>query len=232
MPFLSKVSIALLLGVALTLLGCGGSSNNPNPNSDPNPNNLTQPQAQQLEGEAFAEVGTALADALSGSPLTTSRAKILAALPKNNQVVPTPAGITCNPSGTSCTVSFTYQCPDGGSIAVSGTATENSPTSASVTITETPASCSDGTLVINGNPDMTIGAQVNDNGTTTTVDVTIGGDISFSPVKTGQFPTGSCTSNLSISASVSDSTGAATCSVGGSLCGFSVSGSCPSGTVL
>ena len=230
MPLLSKVSIALLLGIALTLIGCGGSSNNPNPN----PNNLTKAQGQQLGSEAYADIGTALADALASSPLplTSGRGNILAALRKSNQVVPAPKEITCNSSNTSCTVSYTYQCPHGGSIAVSGSLTENSSTSASGTITETPASCSDGTLVINGDPDVTIGIQGNDNGTTTTVNVKIGGGVSFSPVQTGQFPTGSCTSNLTASGSVNDSTGALTCSIGGSICGHAINASCPPGSVL
>jgi hypothetical protein len=230
MPLLSKVSIALLLGIALTLIGCGGSSNNPIAN--PNPNNLTQAQAQRLGGEAYADVDTALADALAGSPITNARRNILAALRKNNQVVSASTAITCNSSDTSCTVSYTYQCPDGGSIAVAGSLTETSSTSASGTITETPASCSDGTLVINGDPDVTMGIQGNDNGTTTTVNVTIGGGVSFSPVQTGQFPTGSCTSNLTASASVNDNTGALTCSVGGSICGYAINVSCPPGSVL
>lgn len=224
MRLLSIVS-ALLPGIALTLIGCGGSSNALNPN----PNNLTAAQAQQLGNEAYTDLGTALADALGGSPLASSRAKILAALPKKNQAVSASA-TTCNSSDTNCTVSFTYQCPDGGSVAVSGMFTVTGLTSASGNITETPTNCSDGTLVLNG--DVMIDAQANNNGTTTMVNVTIGGDISFSPVQTGQFPSGSCTSNLNITASVDDSTGALTCSIGGSICGQPLNQSCPSGAVL
>ena len=224
MPLLSKVSIALLLGIALTLIGCGGSSKNSNPN------NLTQTQAQQLGSEAYAVVGAALADAIAGSPLTSGRLNILGAFRMSNQVAPAPMQTTC--SGTSCTIASTYQCPNGGSIAVSGSLTENSSTSASGTITEKPASCSDGTLVINGDPDVTIGIKGSDNGTTTTLNATIGGGVKFSPVQTGQFPTGSCTTNLNISGSVNDSTGALTCSVSGSICGHAFNESCPNGAVL
>ena len=227
MRLLSRVSIALLLGIALTLIGCsGGSGSTPNPN----PNNLTPAQAQQLGNEAFADLGTALANALAGSPFANARA--LAALRTHNEAVSASSGITCNSSDTSCTVSFTYQCPDGGSVAVSGSVTANSPTSASGTITETPTNCSDGTLVINGDPDVMIGAQGNNNGTTTMVNITLDGGLSFSPVQTGQFPTGSCTSNLSASVSVNDNTGAVTCSVSGSICGQAINQSCPSGAVL
>jgi len=228
MALLSKVSIALLLGIAPTLVGCGGSSSTLNPN----PNNLTSAQAQQLGTEVFADVSTALEGALSGLPLANDRAKIFAALRKQNQAVPASAQTTCNSSDTSCTVSFTFECPDGGSIAVSGSLTENSSTSASGTITATPTSCSDGILVFNGDPDVMIGIQGNDNGTTTTVNITIGGGVSFSPVQMGQFPTGSCTSNLNVSASVNDTTRALTCSVGGSICGQAFNESCPNGEVL
>lgn len=126
MRLLSMAS-ALLLGIVLTLMGCGGSSSTFNPN----PNNLTPAQAQQLGNEAYVDVGTALADALGGSPLTNDRTKILAALRKNNQAVSASAQTTCNSSDTSCIVSFNYGCPDGGSIALSGSFTENDLTSAS-----------------------------------------------------------------------------------------------------
>ena len=228
MPLLSKVSIALLLGISLTLIGCGGSGSALNPN--PNPNNLTPAQAQQLGNEASVDVGSALADALGGSPLANDRTKILGALRRDNQAVSASAQTTC--SGTSCTVSYTYQCPDGGSIAVSGSVTASDLTSANGTITETPTNCSDGTLVINGDPDVMIDIQANNNGTTTTVNITIDGGISFSPVQAGQFPTGTCTSNLNISASAQDNTGALACSVGGSICGQAVSASCPIGGLL
>jgi len=225
MRSLSRVSIALILGIALTLIGCGGGSGS-TPN--PNPNNLTQAQAQQLGNEAYVDLGTALSDALGGSPFATARA--LTALRKNNQAVSASAQTVC--SGISCTVSYTYDCPDGGSIVVSGSFTANGSTSASGTITETPTNCSDGTLVINGDPDVMIGAQGNNNGTTTMVNITLDGGLSFSPVQTGQFPTGSCTSNLSASVSVNDNTGAVTCSVSGSICGQAINQSCPSGAVL
>ena len=121
MRLLSRVSIALLLGIALTLIGCSGGSGSA---LNPNPNNLTSAQAQQLGTEVFADVSTALEGALSGLPLANDRAKIFAALRKQNQAVPASAQTTCNSSDTSCTVSFTFECPDGGSIAVSGSLTE------------------------------------------------------------------------------------------------------------
>jgi len=126
----------------------------------------------------------------------------------------------CN--GSNCAVSGSYNCPDGGSILVSGNFS-GSGTSASGTFTETPSSCSDGTLVINGNPDVTVAVQGNDNGVTTTVNLTIGGGVSFSPVQAGQFPTGSCSFNVTASVSVNDSSGSVTSSsISGSICGQTI----------
>lgn len=203
----------MVLGI---LAGCGGG------NANFNASHLTKAQAQQLGTAVSTDVNNALASALGNSavPLDiSSRDHMLLALHRNGQAaaVPKPQDVTC--SGTGCTVSGTFTCPDGGSIAVSGNFTASG-TSASGTITATPSNCSDGTLVINGNPDVTVGVQGNNNGVTTTVNVMIGGGVNFSPVQAGQFPTGSCTLNVAASVSVNDSSGSVTSSsISGSVCG-------------
>jgi hypothetical protein len=74
---------------------------------------------------------------------------------------------------------------------------------------------------------MTVAAQFNDNGTTTTLNLTLGGGISFAPVQAGQFPAGNCNSNVTANVSISDSSGSLTsCSVSGSICGQNLSGNC------
>ena len=214
--WLSAPVSLMILGI---LAGCGSG------NGNPNPSNLTKAQAQQLGSAVSADVSKALASALGNAavPLDiSSRDHMLVALHRNSQAdtIPKPENVTCN--GASCTVSGTYTCPDGGSIAVSGnfTATNNS---ASGTITGTPSNCSDGTLVINGNPDVTVAVQGNNNGVTTTVNATIGGGVKFSPVQAGQFPTGSCALNVAASASVNDSSGSVTSSsISGSVCGQTI----------
>ncbi|HET6931774.1 MAG TPA: hypothetical protein VFI45_15715 [Candidatus Acidoferrum sp.] len=210
------LSAPLSLMVLGILAGCGGG------NGNFNASNLTKVQAQQLGSAVSADASKALASALGSAavPLDiSSRDHMLGALHKNSQAdtVPKPEDVTCN--GTSCTVSGTYSCPDGGSIAVSGNFSASS-NSVSGTITETPSKCSDGALVINGDPDVTVGVQGNDNGITTTVNVLIGGGVKFSPVQAGQFPTGSCTLNVAASFSVNDSSGSVTSnSISGSVCG-------------
>ena len=205
----------MVLGI---LAGCGGG------NANLNASKLTQAQAQQLGTAVSTDVSNALASALGNVavPLDiSSRNHMLLALHRNSQaaIVPKPETVTC--SGTSCTVSGTFTCPDGGSIAVSGNFSASG-NSASGTITATPSSCSDGTLVINGNPDVTADVQGNNNGVTTTVNVTIGGGVSFAPVQAGQFPTGSCTLNVTATVSVNDSSGSVTSSISGSVCGQTI----------
>jgi len=203
----------MVLGI---LAGCGGG------NANFNASHLTKAQAQQLGTAVSTDVSNALASAL-GSPAVPldirSRDNMLLALHGNSQAatVPMPQTVTCTPTG--CTVSGTFTCPDGGSIAVMGNFTASG-NSISATLTATPSNCSDGTLVINGNPDVTAGVQANNNGVTTTVNVMIGGGVSFAPVQPGQFPTGSCMLNVTATISVNDSNGTVTSSsISGSVCG-------------
>ena len=210
-------SIAVTLIVVGTLAGCAGGGN-----GSSNAINLTQAQARQVGTTVSNDVSKALASAV-GNPAVpldiTTRNNMLVALQRNNgqaNAVSTPEDVTCN--GSNCTVSGTYNCPDGGSIMVSGNFS-GSGTSANGTFAETPSNCSDGTLVINGNPDVTATVQGSDNGVTTTVNLKIGGGVSFSPVQAGQFPTGSCSLNVTASISVNNSSGSVTSSsISGSIC--------------
>lgn len=203
----------MVLGI---LAGCGGG------NMNLNASHLTKAQAQQLGTAVSTDVNNALASALGNTavPLDiSSRDHMLLALHGNSQAatVAKPETVTC--SGASCTISGTFMCPQGGSIAVSGNFSASG-NSASGTITETPTNCSDGTLVINGNPDVTASVQGNNNGVTTMVNVMIGGGVSFAPVQAGQFPTGSCMLNVTASVSVNDSNGSVTSSsISGTVCG-------------
>src|SRR5215469_13783344 len=184
-------SIAVTLIVVGALAGCGGGGN-----GSSNAINLTQAQARQVGTTVSNDVSKALASAV-GNPAVpldiTTRNNMLVALQRNNgqaNAVSTPEDVTC--TGSNCTVSGTYNCPDG-------------------------------TLVINGNPDVTVTVQGSDNGVTTTVNLKIGGGVSFSPVQAGQFPTGSCSFDVTASVSVNDSSGSVTSSsISGSICGQAI----------
>ena len=209
-----KLSLtAATLMVLGTLAGCGGGNSIAS--------NLTQTQARQVGTTVSNDVSNALASALGNAavPLDiTTRANMLVALQRTNSqagAVSKPEDVTC--TGSTCNVSGTYSCPDGGSIMVSGSFM-GSGTSASGTFTETPTNCSDGTIVINNG---SVTAQVNgsNDGMTTKVSVMINGSVSFSPVQAGQFPTGSCPINVTASVSVSDSSGSVTSSsISGQIC--------------
>lgn len=216
---IAPVSFMVLLMVLGILAGCGGGSMNFNAT------HLTKAQAQQLGTAVSADVNNALASALGSTavPLDiSSRANMLFALHRSSQTatVPQPQTVTCNATG--CTVSGTFTCPQGGSIAVMGNFTASG-NSASGTITATPSSCSDGTLVINGDPNVTASVQGNNNGVMTTVNVMIGGGVSFAPVQAGQFPTGSCMLNVTATVTVNDSSGSVTSSsITGTVCGQTI----------
>ena len=215
--FVTKASLIAVTSMILgTLAGCGGA------NTNLNANKLTQAQAQQVGTTVSNDVSKALASALGSSavPLDIrTRENMFVALQRSNgqaNVVAKPQDVTCNMSN--CTVSGTFNCPGSGSIMVSGTFSASG-TSASGTITATPSSCSDGTLVINGDPNVMATVQGSDNGVTTMVNLMITGGVSFSPVQAGQFPSGSCSLNVTASLSVNDSTRSVTSSISGSVCG-------------
>lgn len=205
---LTKTLTLLLIGPVLLFVGCGSSSN-------PNPNHLTSAQAQQLGGEVFTDVFNAISSGTISGSDAVRKSGVPALLAKNKN-----HSYTQTPDASSST--FTYTCPDGGTIAISASSGNNS-----ISVTATPTSCSDGTLIFNGDPNITVKGTGNDNGTTTTVDITVGGGVSFAPVTTGAFPTGSCKSNMQVSASITDSSGSlASCSISGAICGYSMNQSC------
>src|SRR5207249_1975035 len=126
--------IAVTLTILGTLAGCGGGGN-----GNSNANNLTQAQARQVGTTVSNNVSKALASALGNAavPLDiTTRDNMLVALQRDNgqaDAVSKPEDVTCNGSKP------WYNCPDGGSILVSGNFS-GSGTSASGTFTETPSS--------------------------------------------------------------------------------------------
>jgi len=204
---LSKALTFLLIGSVLLLAGCGSSN--------PNPNHLTQTQAQQLGGEVFTDIFNAISGASGSGSDAVHKSGLPALLAKNKS-----HSYTQTPDASSS--NYTYTCPDGGTITISASSGNNS-----IKVTATPSSCSDGTLIFNGDPNITVKGTGSDNGTTTSVDITVGGGVSFAPVTTGAFPTGSCKSNMQVSASITDSSGSlASCSISGAICGYSMNQSC------
>lgn len=224
----TSVSAVILVAVLSALAGCGTNGGGGGYGGNNN-NQLTPPQAQLVGASISNDMSNALSSALLSPAVglnISSRDHIRAGLQRKNKAstATSPDTVTCGTS--TCTISGTYTCPDGGSIEVSGGLTATS-TSVSGKITETPSNCSDGTVDINGDPNITTGLQASDNGISTSVSVTLDGGVNFSPVQAGQFPSGSCTCNLTASGAVNDSTGTVTaCTVSGSICGQSVNVNC------
>jgi len=203
MSLSTKALTLLLIGTVLLFAGCGSSKN-------PNPNNLTSTQAATLGTEVFTDVFEAISAAEGGSSVA-HKSGLPALLGKNHSVRP-----------QSSSIQFTYNCPDGGTVALTGS-TGNS----SITVTATPSACNDGTLTFSGDPNITVKGTGTDNGTTTSINITVGGGVSWTPDSGSSFPAGSCTSNMQVTASITDATGAlASCSLSGSICGFSQNQSC------
>lgn len=206
-------AIATLTLLAFVSVTCGGSSHN----------NVSQAQAQAISSQLF----TALNSALVGG-LMPSAAGGAVTRPSLGEIVERAhaqsSGCTITNSGQSCNIPITYQapCPNGGSISVTGdfvfTLDNSGNGSDSSTLTVTPSACVVDNLTINGDPDVMFSTQFNlqNNALAFPIMLSGMGGISFGPN-----PSGSCSINVRATA-----TSATACSVSGSICGQSVSGTC------
>jgi len=111
---------------------------------------------------------------------------------------------------------YTYKCPAGGTIVTTGSYTDTT-NSASLNIVETINKCSDSGVTFSGDPNVTLNETASDNGTTTSVTLTLTGGVSDG--------SSSCSINLNAAASVSDKTGSGNVTASGSFCGQSINAS-------
>ena len=204
---------ALLTALALFFLACGGSDHN-----------ISQAQAQAISGELFDALRSAIVAGL------TSPGSAAAATPQSlpeilEQAQPAQSsGCTITDTGESCDIPLTYSgnCPNGGTISVAGdfiyTLDNNGNGSDSSSVTVTPANCAVSNITFNGNPSLTFSTQfgMQNNALAFPIMLTGTGGISYGPN-----PKGSCSINVKATA-----TSAVSCSISGSICGRSVSGSC------
>jgi|SRR5579871_3643700 len=207
------VSAIAILSIALVMLGCGSNSSSPKA--------LTQAQAQSIATAVSNGMGQAVTGAFGVASLKPGANTVhnLEASPNVSTPVclPSPSGEVCN-----WPIASTYTCPGGGSMALSGSITGILNTggtgSAQAQIAATPASCSVDGIVLNGNPQVNLAAQINimgDNPVWPLTGTETGG------VTYGPNPSGSCTLNLTFTVNSS-----VACTVSGTACGHSVSGSC------
>jgi hypothetical protein len=204
---------AALTSLSLLCVTCGSSSHS-----------LSQAQAQAISQEVFSALNSAMVAGLT--PTGTSTA---ATRPSLGEIVERArsaqsSGCTVTNSGESCNIPITYQgaCPNGGTISVSGdfmyTLDNSGNGSDSSSLTVTPAACAVDNVTFNGDPSVTFATQFNLQNYGLAFPITFSGTggISYGPN-----PSGSCSINVKATA-----TSVTSCSVSGSICGRSVSGSC------
>ncbi|MFZ0300300.1 MAG: hypothetical protein WAM13_18265 [Candidatus Sulfotelmatobacter sp.] len=215
-------SLCLILAAALLSIlcvGCGSSSNSTN-------SNMSQAQAQAVA----QQVSQALTQALSGavpSTATSDARPSLSTAVSDLRPDALPA-CTSTSNGETCNIPISlmnYPCggPQGGTISVTGdvdgTLNNSGSGSLSTQLAITPANCSVSNLILNGDPSINVGGQINftnDETPVFPVTFTETGGISYGPN-----PSGSCQVNATYTINSS-----LACTISGTVCGQSVSGSC------
>jgi hypothetical protein len=201
----AMVAAVSLLLVSLSNVGCGGSA----PSTA-----FTQSQAVTATGDIFEAMASATASAglMRTGVMNAEVAGIRNAQPSDSPIA-APL-VRAVPEASSTTIPpFTYACPSGGNIVVTGSYTGTA-TSSSVNIVENINSCKDGGITMNGDPNVDILGTFTESGSLYTDTVTM----------TGGFTAGgnTCSMNVTISATVNSTTGAETGSITGSVCGISM----------
>ncbi len=209
----------LLLGILLTLtlsaIGCGGSSDKIV---------MTPAQAQAAYGDVFGAFSDAAGAAGFARSAPISRLRSAEAIVVEKAILNGTRGPLSEESVSPdhrvlpdvTLPSYTYKCPSGGTIVVTGSYTDTS-NSTSLNIVETINSCSDSGITFSGDPNVALSETASDNGTTTSLTVTMTGGLSVG--------SSSCSINVNVSASISDKTGSGTITDSGSVCGQSISSS-------
>jgi len=206
-------AITALAVVAFIVLSCGSDSSN----------SLSSAQVQAISQEMFAALASALTAGLTppGSAIP-SRPSLATAVQHDPRLVSSDCTVT--DTGETCNIVIAYQgnCPEGGTIAVSGdlaftldnlgNGTDNS------TLTVTPVSCAVSDVTFTGDPNVTVTMSFVMQSDAVAYPITFSekGGITYGPN-----PKGSC--SINVSAIVNSPT---SCSVNGTICGQKVTGSC------
>jgi hypothetical protein len=210
--FPGVVLVAMVAILVTISAGCGSSSSS---------GSMSAAQAQAVSQEFSTALQSALNTSLSSAARRGPRpslATILQDTPLDQ------SGCVGSLSGETCDipVSYTGNCPGGGTIGITGafdfTLNSAGDGSDNTTLTITPTNCSVSNVTINGNPNVTASTQLNFTDDAIVFPITLSetGGISYGPN-----PSGSCTLNVQYTVS-----SATSCSVSGTVCGQSVSGSC------
>jgi hypothetical protein len=212
-------SLCTVVAAAVLILGSGCGSNS----SHPSNNAISPAQAQAVT----SEVSLALAQALSNSfgvPAARPGVPSLSAIAADISSDFSSSACTVTSTGETCNwpVSYNGPCPGGGTISVTGDVTgtldNNGNGSVLTQLTVTPANCSVSSLVISGDPNISVDGQINFTQTAPSFPITLTeiGGVSYGPS-----PSGVCQFNVKYTLSSQTS-----CTISGTACGQTVSGSC------
>ena len=211
---ISFCATAAIVLLSLACLSCGTSSSS---------HTLSPAQAQAVSSELSQALQSALLSGLTPSESAAiDRHPSLPAILEHMNSSPT--GCTITNSGESCNIPITYtgNCPNGGTVGVTGdlifTLDDSGDGSANPTLTITPTNCAVSNTTFNGDPNVMVTSQILFQNSALAFPLTLAesGGISFGPN-----PAGSCTLNVTLTA-----TSATSCTVTGTICGQSVTGSC------
>jgi len=211
---------ALAAMFSILATGCGSSNNSMSNNS------MSQAQAQAVSDQVSQAMSQALSGAVPATAPSAARPSLSTAV--ENFRPDTSTG--CTPTSTGQTCNFPISLPDfpctgaqGGTISVTGDINGSLSNSGAGSVTGqftiTPTNCSVSTLIINGDPSISVAGQITFTSNETPVfpvTLTETGGISYGPN-----PSGSCQVNATYTINSSLS-----CTVTGTVCGQSVNGSC------
>ncbi|MGA1985242.1 MAG: hypothetical protein ABSG72_03145 [Candidatus Sulfotelmatobacter sp.] len=220
---LRNARLYLTLAAALLPLlctGCGSSSNSSNTVSQAQAQAVSQQVSLALDQALTAAFSSSSSDALAERGAHHSLATVMNDLHPDSSSTPCTAtnlGETCD-----WTVSYSGSCPGGGTISVDGgidgSLTSSGSGSIATALTITPTSCSVSSLILNGDPDIAIAGSI------TFSDDAVVYPITFT--ETGGVSWGSSSSQV-CTINVSDSiTSATACTITGTVCGQTISGTC------
>jgi hypothetical protein len=210
----NNLEIAVMITILLLAASCGGGSSSVN-------QNMTQAQAQAVSQELVTTMQNALSS-LSGVSAHEKRASLSAILrnaraQQSSDCTVTDTGETCN-----IPISVSDSCPGGGTIGVSGdfdfTLDNSGDGSDTASITITPTNCSVDNLTLNGNPNVSVATQITFQAAQPNYPITLteSGGITYGPN-----PSGNCNVAVTVSVTSQDA-----CTITGTICGQSVTGSC------
>jgi hypothetical protein len=207
--------------LTLSSIGCGGSNK-----SSVAASAMTQTQA----AAAYSDVFAAMADAEGAllldrstpvSMLHKQQESMIQKAILNGVLIPTPAeaiapSVAASPDATTPIPAYTYACPSGGTIVVTGSYSMT-PTSDSASVVETIKNCQQSGVTMNGDPDIALSITGSDNGTATTVTMIMSGGLTVGA--------SSCTTDLNFTATVTDKTLHGSATYTGTFCDVALNGS-------